>query len=136
MKPWTVAVKEEMKRKEKKRKEIEKANKGEHSSDDSDTASEKDDDDDNNGYKDDESTASNVLVAEVVPKPLCIGQSGWSRKRAVRKVKPKEGQIVVQCLEEGCAHEFLWWENVVALLPRTKDGNLDYSVYWGSSLAK
>eukprot|EP00957_Ditylum_brightwellii_P095747 7295542-Ditylum_brightwellii.AAC.1 len=54
----------------------------------------------------------------------------------MRKVKPKEGQIIVQCLEKGCAHEFLWWESVVALLPRKKDGNLDYSVYWGSSLVK
>eukprot|EP00957_Ditylum_brightwellii_P032244 2443444-Ditylum_brightwellii.AAC.1 len=102
-----------MKRKEKKRKEIEKEKKGEESSDDSETATEKSDDDDDNGYKDDESTASNVLVAEMVPKPLHIGQSGWSRKRAVWKVKPKEGQIVVQCLEEGCAHVFLWWESVV-----------------------
>ena len=100
MKPWTVAVKEEIKRKEKKRKEIEKANKGEECSGDSDTAPEKSDDDDDNGYKDDESTASNVLVPEVVPKPLHIGKSGWSRKRAMQKVRPKDGQIVVQCLEE------------------------------------
>eukprot|EP00957_Ditylum_brightwellii_P154663 11771530-Ditylum_brightwellii.AAC.1 len=88
-----------MKRKEKKRKEIEKANRGEESSDDSETATGKSDDDDN-GYKDDETIASNVLVAKVVLKPLQIGQSGWSRKRAVQKVKPKDRQIVVQCLEE------------------------------------
>eukprot|EP00957_Ditylum_brightwellii_P108101 8247327-Ditylum_brightwellii.AAC.1 len=79
-----------MKRKEKKRKQIEKANREKS-------------DDNNNGYKpvegqakDDESIASNVLVAEVVPKPLQIGQSGWSQKRAVWKVKAKDGQIVVQ----------------------------------------
>eukprot|EP00957_Ditylum_brightwellii_P186301 14184416-Ditylum_brightwellii.AAC.1 len=75
-----------MKRKEKKKKQIEKANRGEESSKDSETATEKSDDD-NHGYKpvegeaeDDESIVSNVLVAKVVPKPLQIGQYGWSRK--------------------------------------------------------
>eukprot|EP00957_Ditylum_brightwellii_P176251 13420416-Ditylum_brightwellii.AAC.1 len=61
-----------------------------------------------------------MLVAEAVTKSLWIGQSGWSRKRAVLKVKPKDGQM----------------ESVVELLPRKKDGNLDSSVYWKSLLAK
>eukprot|EP00957_Ditylum_brightwellii_P012059 911440-Ditylum_brightwellii.AAC.1 len=80
-----------MKRKVKKRKQIEKANRCEEISEDLETAAEKSDDN-NNEYKpikgeaeDDESIASNVLVAEVVPKSLQIGQSGWSQKRAVRK---------------------------------------------------
>eukprot|EP00957_Ditylum_brightwellii_P165470 12598309-Ditylum_brightwellii.AAC.1 len=82
------------------------------------------------------SISLNVLAAEVVPKPLQIGQSGWSHKRAVRKVKAKDGQLVVQSLEEGCNNKFLWLESVVYLLPRKKDGNLVAFVYWGSYLAK
>eukprot|EP00957_Ditylum_brightwellii_P123267 9398747-Ditylum_brightwellii.AAC.1 len=64
--------------KEKKRKQIEKANRGEETSKDSETTTEKSDDN-NGGYKpvegeaeDDESIALDILVAEVVPKPLWI----------------------------------------------------------------
>eukprot|EP00957_Ditylum_brightwellii_P187858 14303314-Ditylum_brightwellii.AAC.1 len=51
-------------------------------------------------------------------KTLRVGDSKWTRQRAERRVKPKEGTVPVPCPIDSCTKVYHWDKELVAKLPQ------------------
>ena len=60
-----------------------------------------------------------------------IGQEKLNRKRKRRSKKDKYGLVAIPCFEDGCDHQFKFWDDFVTILPKKSNGGLDLGVYWG-----
>ena len=60
-----------------------------------------------------------------------IGQDNWNLKKKRRYIKDKDGLVDILCFQDGCDHQFKFWDNVVAMLPKNSDSELGLGVHWG-----